>query len=162
MSEQVAPGDAGAERQEPQPVHEAHEAQQEPKEQQAQTPPEPRPAPGGAMSRRPGLRAMIAAGLGAGVVVGVVAAFIFAPGAGVPFGAGMFGLAFLGLYNPFMTLLVLIAIGFAVWYFVTPPDRRRLTQAPNTAALEILRQRFARGEIDQEEYRQRSEVLRRG
>ena len=60
---------------------------------------------------------------------------------------------------PFMFLawlLVIAALGVGVWWIVKSvrPTRR-------DDALDILRERYARGEIDADEYRQRLDVLQR-
>jgi putative membrane protein len=65
-----------------------------------------------------------------------------------------------------LTLLVLVVVVWAIIKFV--PDwqdrvglNNRREDRREDSAEEILRQRFARGEIDQEEYEQRLRVLRK-
>jgi len=58
--------------------------------------------------------------------------------------------------------LVVAAIVLAVRWLIRA-DRRGRSEGPaNPDALEILRQRYARGEIDEAEYERRRQVLRGG
>ena len=64
-----------------------------------------------------------------------------------------------------LTLLVLVVVVWAIIkVFPDWQDRvgldRRVDSRPEDSAEETLRQRFARGEIDQEEYEERHRVLR--
>jgi putative membrane protein len=61
-----------------------------------------------------------------------------------------------------LTLLVLGVVVFAlIKLFPDWQDRLGLNSRREDSAEETLRQRFARGEIDQEEYEQRLRVLRK-
>ena len=68
------------------------------------------------------------------------------------------------------SILLLVVLGLVVWavirYFPDWRDRvglnRREDSRREDSAEETLRQRFARGEIDAEEYRRSLEVLRNG
>jgi uncharacterized membrane protein len=51
-------------------------------------------------------------------------------------------------------LLVLAAIGIAIWWLV-----RQWRPAPSDTALDLLRQRYARGEMTQEEFESRRRDL---
>lgn len=71
---------------------------------------------------------------------------------------GWFGLALLMLmFWGVIVAVVIVAVGW-------PSRRRADDSAPNTPprdpSLRILDERFARGEIDEEEYRRRRDVLR--
>lgn len=57
-------------------------------------------------------------------------------------------------------LFWLVLLGLAVWFVVRAAGRQR-AEPRSEAAEEILRRRFASGEIDAEEYERRLEVLRR-
>jgi putative membrane protein len=55
-------------------------------------------------------------------------------------------------------IIPLILLGLMVWLVVRAVSHR---PAPGESAEELLRRRFAAGEIDEEEFAKRSEVLRR-
>lgn len=55
-------------------------------------------------------------------------------------------------------LILLIAIWLLVRLFSAPRDHK--DPAPRSSAMDILDERFARGEIDESEYRQRKAILR--
>jgi putative membrane protein len=65
-----------------------------------------------------------------------------------------------------LTLLVLVVVVWAIikvfpgWQDRVGLNDRRVDSRREGSAEETLRQRFARGEIDQEEYEQRHRVLR--
>ena len=63
------------------------------------------------------------------------------------------------------TILTLLVLGVVIWaiikFFPDWQDRVGLNRRREDSAEETLRQRFARGEIDQEEYEQRLRVLRK-
>ena len=62
-------------------------------------------------------------------------------------------------------ILTLLVLGLVVWaiikFFPDWQDRVGLNRRREDSAEETLRQRFARGEIDQEEYEERHRVLRK-
>jgi putative membrane protein len=62
------------------------------------------------------------------------------------------------------TILTLLVLGLVIWAIIKVfpewQDRVGLNRRREDSAEEILRQRFARGEIDAEEYEQRLRVLR--
>jgi putative membrane protein len=64
------------------------------------------------------------------------------------------------------TILLLVVLGVAVWAIIKVfpdwQDRVGLSSRREDSAEETLRQRFARGEIDSEEYERSLEVLRHG
>jgi putative membrane protein len=63
------------------------------------------------------------------------------------------------------TILTLLVLGVVIWaiikFFPDWQDRVGLNRRREDSAEETLRQRFARGEIDQEEYEERHRVLRK-
>ncbi|MFI7587387.1 SHOCT domain-containing protein [Spongisporangium articulatum] len=59
-------------------------------------------------------------------------------------------------------LLLLLVAGAVIWYWLTPHPGRAPGRAPGRDAEQVLRDRFARGEIDAEEYRSRLRTLRDG
>jgi len=58
-------------------------------------------------------------------------------------------------------LLLLGALGLVVWFVArgTPRGQAPLGQPPRESPEQVLKGRFARGEIDENEYRQRMKVL---
>ena len=93
-----------------------------------------------------------------------MAAPAWAQQGGVPYGPGMmwpgewYGMMFLG---PFMMLLVIAAIVVLVilavrWLAGSGGAAQR---APQSKAVDILKERFARGEIDKEEFEERRRAL---
>ena len=69
------------------------------------------------------------------------------------FGWGMMGMGW---------LLMLVVVGLIVWAVVQATSRSpRRDDDPTASAQRILAERFARGEIDDEEYRRRSDELGR-
>ncbi|HLE59860.1 MAG TPA: SHOCT domain-containing protein [Candidatus Limnocylindria bacterium] len=64
----------------------------------------------------------------------------------------------MGLGMAFSTLLPLIVIVLVVWLVVRALPRR---DGGGDSAEEVLRRRFASGEIDADEYQRRLEVLRK-
>ncbi len=78
------------------------------------------------------------------------------------FGTGL-GSGFGGLLWMLGSLLVVVGIVVLVAWLVaraTAPDHATRTGGENTEALDILRARFARGEITEAEYTQAASVLR--
>ena len=60
-------------------------------------------------------------------------------------------------------LVLLVLVGGAIWFAVRVGTRGGSRLDPPTrekSAEEVLRERFARGEIDEQEYRARREALR--
>ena len=80
-------------------------------------------------------------------------------------GSGSFG--WWWLFGP-LTMLVFLALGVAVVVLIvramSSGQSAKAMPLPGSGSspLDILKERFARGEIDQEEYEQRREVLDRG
>lgn len=58
------------------------------------------------------------------------------------------------LMGGFLWLAVLVAAGAGVWWLIRQPR-----SAPRDSALEILRERYARGEISREEFEARRRDL---
>jgi len=63
---------------------------------------------------------------------------------------------------PFMILTMLVFWGVIAWVVVTLVRRSSGSREAAPSAEQILAERFARGEIDAEEYRKRLETLRSG
>lgn len=73
----------------------------------------------------------------------------------------MNGFAWWGMMG-FGWIVGLLIIGLVVWVVVQSTQQNRRSAAPNAArtAESILADRFARGEIDDDEYRRRLDALR--
>ncbi|MDT8386529.1 MAG: SHOCT domain-containing protein [Thiogranum sp.] len=70
------------------------------------------------------------------------------------------GMVFGGFFMWIFWLLVVILTFAAIWYLATNTSGgRRSSGPPEEDALEILRKRYARGEIGSEEYQQRRQEL---
>lgn len=62
----------------------------------------------------------------------------------------------------FMWILWLVIIGLVVWAVAAGGDRARGPDTPpSKSALEILEERYARGDIDREEFEQKKADLRK-
>ncbi len=72
-------------------------------------------------------------------------------------GPGFFGMGFGMLL--FWGLLVVGLVVLVRWLAGTGSNRRDTDPSPNATALEILAQRYARGEIDRTEYEQKRRDL---
>lgn len=79
----------------------------------------------------------------------------------------MDGYGWAGGMNPWWILMVVLMVGFIIWAIIwttqrnndsTPADRTETPSAPSAES--ILADRFARGEIDEDEYRRRIDALR--
>jgi putative membrane protein len=64
------------------------------------------------------------------------------------------GMTMMMVLGVLFSLLVLVALGAAVWWLV-----RRERATPRHAALDVLRERYARGEITREEFEARRRDL---
>jgi putative membrane protein len=76
-------------------------------------------------------------------------------GAGFGMGAGGFGLGW--IFMILFWVLVIVAIVYIVKYFI---DRGRSATVEGDRAEEILRKRFASGEISREEFNEKMKVLK--
>ena len=79
-------------------------------------------------------------------------------GSGMMYGGGIFGWLMMVLI---VVLVVAVAIGLMRLLF---PDRHRIRAglpAPHKSALAILEERYARGEIDKDEFEERRKTLSR-
>jgi putative membrane protein len=63
------------------------------------------------------------------------------------------------VFGPFMMLVVAGLIVFVVVYLLRAFNRNPPTAAREQSPLDILKERFARGEIDRAEYESRRQVL---
>lgn len=63
------------------------------------------------------------------------------------------------IFGPFMTIVFVIATVLIVIWLVRAVGSGRQSVAPGDSAFEILRERFARGEIDRKEYEERKQLL---
>jgi putative membrane protein len=58
----------------------------------------------------------------------------------------------------FISLILIIVIGIAV-YKITTSGRNNQNRTINGSSVEILKQRFARGEIDEEQYKKMRDTI---
>ena len=115
-----------------------------------------------------GSNSMVAA---AGAAVALVPSWVWAQGSSDPerygygphmmgWGGGWYGMIFGPL---FMILVLAVVIALAVllvrWFGGLAPGPASSPPPQGRAPLDILKERFARGEIDQEEYESRRRVL---
>ncbi len=77
------------------------------------------------------------------------------------FGIARPGLVGAGIVALLFVLLVLVAIGALIAWAISRGQRRAMPAGPSSsnAALETLKERYARGEIDHEEFQRRKELL---
>jgi putative membrane protein len=57
-----------------------------------------------------------------------------------------------GYGGMFMWIIILIVIGVLVYFFVQSQNKKGQTPAQNESHLDILKRRYAKGEIEKEEY----------
>jgi len=90
-----------------------------------------------------------------------VANVAFADQQGGYYGHPMWGSGWHGWFmGPFMMMLFLVVAVALVVFFVRKTGDGRTTNDPSRKSpLDILKERFARGEIDQTEYEERRKVL---
>jgi putative membrane protein len=63
-----------------------------------------------------------------------------------------------------MTVMMLVFWGVVIWgivYFVRSKDERGSAGPGRNSAIDVLEERFARGEIDEKEFRERRDILLR-
>ncbi|MHB8841880.1 MAG: SHOCT domain-containing protein [Candidatus Aquicultor sp.] len=74
-------------------------------------------------------------------------------------GAGGFG----AIISLIFTLVLLVGVGFLIWWLVRQSSMGRYAPPPGqptaSRALEILNERYAKGEINKEEYEQKKREL---
>lgn len=73
-------------------------------------------------------------------------------------GGGIFGWLMMILI---IVLVVAVAIGLIRWIFPSGHRPPSGSQMPNKSALEILEERYARGEIDKDEFEEKRKTLSR-
>jgi putative membrane protein len=66
----------------------------------------------------------------------------------------MWGMPWMMLFGAVFWLAILVAVGLGIWWLT-----RRLGPTGRDAALEMLRERYARGEISREEFEARRRDL---
>ncbi|MDI6716237.1 MAG: SHOCT domain-containing protein [Actinomycetota bacterium] len=82
----------------------------------------------------------------------------FCPGGGFGGGIGFF-------FNLLFTIILLVGLGFLIWWIVRQVSLGRYGPpgpTPSDRALETLNERYARGEISKEEYEERKRILTGG
>ncbi len=104
-----------------------------------------------------------------GIVVAVILILSFIPGflwgwQGFDYGYGMMGPGMMGGYGFMflMPILWIVIIGLIVWAVaaaVRRPGESNHTTGSTDSALEILKRRYARGEINKEEFEARKKDL---
>jgi putative membrane protein len=73
---------------------------------------------------------------------------------------GFFGEFFLlGLLNAVFWIGVIVAVILGVRWLIRQNQADRSSRPPEDPALEVLRQRYARGEIDSTEFEERKRIL---
>ena len=73
---------------------------------------------------------------------------------------GGFGMGWLGLMMmAFFWILIIVAIIFLIRWFIITSHGRSPGQKPEETALEILKKRYARGEIKKEEFEEKKRDL---
>jgi putative membrane protein len=65
------------------------------------------------------------------------------------------GNGWMWLWGGLMMLLIVLGVVLAIWLILRNQSHREAPATPTQRAREILAERFARGEIDTEEYRDR-------
>ena len=110
----------------------------------------------------------IASRMAASGILGLGAVSAFAYGGGYHYGPGMMygGGWGGGIFGWLMMLLVVVlvvalVVGALRWLFGAGHRPASAVPAPRKAALEILEERYARGEIDKEEFEEKRSVLSR-
>lgn len=78
----------------------------------------------------------------------------FWPGGTFGFGGGLGS-----LFNTVFTLILLIGLGLLVWWIVRQVIGGSSGESSSRRALEILNERYAKGEITKEEYEERKRAL---
>lgn len=102
-----------------------------------------------------------------GIIVAVLAILSVVPGLiwGGQYGSwGMMGPGMMGGYGTmfFMPILWIVVLGLIVWAVVAGvrrPGESDITGRTPDSALEILKRRYARGEINKEEYEEKKKDL---
>lgn len=77
-------------------------------------------------------------------------------GSGMMYGGGVFGWLVMILV---IVLVVAIGIGVARWLFMGGHHPPSVSAVPHRSAIEILEERYARGEIDKDEFEEKRRTL---
>ena len=102
-----------------------------------------------------------------GIVLGVIVILSIIPGllgGSQGYGWGMMGPGMMGGFGTmfFMPILWIVVIGLIVWAVVAavrPGESSGSDSATASSALEVLKKRYARGEINKEEYEEKKRDL---
>ncbi len=98
-----------------------------------------------------------------GVVVGLIIVLSIVSGALWDRGYGWWGPSMMGGWNWawLMPVFWIVVMGLVIWVVVSAVNRSSPASSAKSSdtALEILRQRYARGEINQEEYEAKRKAL---
>ena len=102
-----------------------------------------------------------------GIVIGVIVILSVVPGllwGGQGYGYGMMGPGMMGGYGTmfFMPILGIVFLGLIIWAVaaaVRRPEEPGSTARLAESAMEILKGRYARGEINKEEYEEKRKDL---
>ncbi len=102
-----------------------------------------------------------------GIVIGVIVILSVVPGllwGWQGYGYGMMGPGMMGGYGTmfFMPILWIVVLGLIIWAIVAAvrrPGESDSTARSAESALDILKRRYARGEINKEEYEERKKDL---
>ncbi|MDP3880394.1 MAG: SHOCT domain-containing protein [Dehalococcoidales bacterium] len=101
-----------------------------------------------------------------GIIVGVLAILSIVPGIlwGGQYGSwGMMGPGMMGGYGTMflMPILWIVVLGLIIWAVVAAvrPGESSRSDSGTSSALEVLKKRYARGEIDKEEFEEKKKDL---
>ena len=98
-----------------------------------------------------------------GIVIGVIVILSVVPGLiwGGQGGYGMMGPGMMGGYGTMflMPILWIVVIGLIVWAVVAATSKKGESGQSGDSALEILKRRYARGEINKEEFESKTKDL---
>ena len=102
-----------------------------------------------------------------GIIIAVIVILSVVPGliwGGQGYGYGMMGSGMMGGYGSMflMPILWIAVLGLIIWAVaaaIRPGESRGSDSATTSSALEVLKKRYARGEINKEEYEEKKKDL---